>query len=981
MGLGQITKQELSTELYNDLKQEELQLNATPADVEISGRTLVNLLGRAGNAIYKQVSGFNATITHESDKFVVDVANAELEHGGLNAIGGMLKNILKPNKFYVVICDNENITTTQVAISVYNILNYKTSSNTSIGKGVSYVGFKTPEAIHDATYVDVFGYGKGKKCNVSNVRLYEITEAEYNKINADAEYIGDKLADKFPYVDDVKCVVNPYVECKENLLDGIFVAQGGTREDGTLDIPVSSSQWVVNTLSIPIEPNTTYTLERGNIPTEIELYAQVLNYENFYGSFDTNNNTFVNLVIDCKTVDKAKDIVQKINSREWRPILTKGSTPKNYDECHNSRMMFETKLYDGERITRDNSGRYVKNSEWDEVIFDESVDYRIHRSIVTEAHKQIKIDNITLPRSEVDTELIQYTGKLTPKYTHTVDKEDALHYHGDNRLNRNVYFSLPNNLTGWGDGYTPTPEEIRAFFLGWRMYDGVDNSIYNRADGVNKSWIKLWCGIGEKSPFIGEISCVGGTGNTTTVCPTTMNDMGYTPYRLIYKKETSIIEEVKVHGSLVIKDGADVNVSSGLVLDEMAKVSSNNTRIHTNGGDSKWANRCETPLAIRVNNVHKTFTINNFSGDNLIIYGVCNVWFGMRGEETLKEGEKSLSVDYLIYRPDTVTSFPYSIITPQTTQETLEKTIEELSNTNEKLSAENRELKNKIENLPQASNPNLLINGDFQVWQRGVRFENLAGYGVDRWYSTRQIPNGALTITEKTDDGIKLTATGEGVNYLYYKMEETKKKKLHGQKVTLSFCIKTAIPNQSVGVVKSENGKQENLIIPTPNQFVVYSKTFILDEKQVHDICYFRAEGSTKPVELKWVKLELGDKATPFVPRPYGEELALCQRYYEKQSLSNNYAVGFLHNETSARIMYKFTTEKRTRPTIRYGTGFRVQVAGGATQLTNISTLDSDLKGVFIQCTLATNGLNGSGCILQRNDQSTDFIEVDAEIY
>ena len=33
--------------------------------------------------------------------------------------------------------------------------------------------------------------------------------------------------------------------------------------------------------------------------------------------------------------------------------------------------------------------------------------------------------------------------------------------------------------------------------------------------------------------------------------------------------------------------------------------------------------------------------------------------------------------------------------------------------------------------------------------------------------------------------------------------------------------------------------------------------------------------------EVGWVKLELGSVATPFVPRSYGEELLLSQRYYQ----------------------------------------------------------------------------------------------------
>lgn len=37
---------------------------------------------------------------------------------------------------------------------------------------------------------------------------------------------------------------------------------------------------------------------------------------------------------------------------------------------------------------------------------------------------------------------------------------------------------------------------------------------------------------------------------------------------------------------------------------------------------------------------------------------------------------------------------------------------------------------------------------------------------------------------------------------------------------------------------------------------------------------------ANKNIIINWVKLEVNDHATPFISRSYGEELALCQRYY-----------------------------------------------------------------------------------------------------
>ena len=34
-------------------------------------------------------------------------------------------------------------------------------------------------------------------------------------------------------------------------------------------------------------------------------------------------------------------------------------------------------------------------------------------------------------------------------------------------------------------------------------------------------------------------------------------------------------------------------------------------------------------------------------------------------------------------------------------------------------------------------------------------------------------------------------------------------------------------------------------------------------------------------IDIEYVKLEMGELATPLSPRPYAEELAMCQRYYQ----------------------------------------------------------------------------------------------------
>jgi hypothetical protein len=110
---------------------------------------------------------------------------------------------------------------------------------------------------------------------------------------------------------------------------------------------------------------------------------------------------------------------------------------------------------------------------------------------------------------------------------------------------------------------------------------------------------------------------------------------------------------------------------------------------------------------------------------------------------------------------------------------------------------------------------------------------------------------------------------------------------------------------------------------------------------------------------LTGVQLEVGSVATPFERRPFGTELALCQRYYQR--IDGFFAVGF--NSTTMTGSINFPIEMRSSPTITVsgalettdfvtanftqssgnatisGAGARVSARGVMTDLANFSSL------------------------------------------
>jgi hypothetical protein len=82
---------------------------------------------------------------------------------------------------------------------------------------------------------------------------------------------------------------------------------------------------------------------------------------------------------------------------------------------------------------------------------------------------------------------------------------------------------------------------------------------------------------------------------------------------------------------------------------------------------------------------------------------------------------------------------------------------------------------------------------------------------------------------------------------------------------------------------------------------------------------------------LTGVQLEAGDTATPFEHRSYGQELALCQRYYEVGQDG-------IFAQTSGAFLYcvaRFSTTKRVAPTM-VSTGTFISGAAAGTTFSNI---------------------------------------------
>lgn len=240
------------------------------------------------------------------------------------------------------------------------------------------------------------------------------------------------------------------------------------------------------------------------------------------------------------------------------------------------------------------------------------------------------------------------------------------------------------------------------------------------------------------------------------------------------------------------------------------------------------------------------------------------------------------------------------------------------------------------EKIPTVSNPNLLINPDFKINQRGISgtFSDTGKYFVDRW----RIVSGTVTVNS---DGT-LTLNG-----------------------TISQILENAVGENAAASVSAGSVAYDDT-----------TKTFTIT-----------GDGIT----VSWAKLEYGSAATPFIPPDPATELLKCCRYFQVIRPGSP-LLGIVVNSSRIRITMPVVCPMQKNPKVnmRQNTGnftwsFKLTNAAGTSSFT--ANDFSAMSVVFIRTdgssielyinvlhTMTTNEMvyaSGSGGI---------YFELDAEI-
>lgn len=241
---------------------------------------------------------------------------------------------------------------------------------------------------------------------------------------------------------------------------------------------------------------------------------------------------------------------------------------------------------------------------------------------------------------------------------------------------------------------------------------------------------------------------------------------------------------------------------------------------------------------------------------------------------------------------------------------------------------------------------NKIINGDFDIWQRGTSFSS-SGYIADRW-AIYTIAGTTFTVERVVYTPgtfalfISRTATGAGALQLYQRIENVRT--LAGKTVTVTFnSLKfgavggTSLPidislTQVFGTGGSPQVSTDTKRVIATATAAKFSVSFDLPpvtnettgegNNLTLSLLIPTSAGNFGGLYLSRVSLVEGDATAeddPFSPRHIQQELALCQRYYEV--LSGSVAGSYNASANFGSTQWLFKVTKRVPPTMFWAAG------------------------------------------------------------
>ncbi|MEK4474357.1 hypothetical protein NSQ91_14165 [Paenibacillus sp. FSL R7-0048] len=550
--------------------------NARLQGLKVQGRTLIDLLGGAGSG--ESLTGWSVSGGASISTEMLKSGVSSFKFTSTSAAAYIIRDFpvsLDSTKYYILACwvyiQSYTSGTIRVTLRDYNTVttrytaNADTSitgkwqliylkvpiSNTLVGSGFRVIAGMEVPPVAATVYID-------------EVRLYAVSAADYAAIGT--TITGEAIDRLLPYVPPgINGVDGLYVRrYGRNLLpDKLDTLHAQARVNGPYDATLTATgTGYQSVITVEAAPGRYTFAYEGNIQAVVRLISDVGTINQIKNSGDPIPFTFT-VPAGTKSINIIflnTATTGTFTFRNWQ--LEIGSTATPFQPREDSLIAFSgVELHanptDGSEpdILREVIGRYEVTKLWREITLSGLQDWTVLSTHT--GYKRLRSLGIapTLSDSSMSA-LVKFDGKVLTQTFSDVPSSAAADVYRTS-ASGNTTVTVSSTDSGWGDSYTPSTDEIKAYFNGYQMGSVSGATFTTPYISGTKAW-----------RFV-----TGDPSTGTSTLPTTLNPgyAGWQPYQLLYRLANTVIETVQEDGALSLIEGDNfIEVGSGYVSRERA---------------------------------------------------------------------------------------------------------------------------------------------------------------------------------------------------------------------------------------------------------------------------------------------------------------------------------------------------------------------------------------------------------------------------
>jgi len=307
------------------------------------------------------------------------------------------------------------------------------------------------------------------------------------------------------------------------------------------------------------------------------------------------------------------------------------------------------------------------------------------------------------------------------------------------------------------------------------------------------------------------------------------------------------------------------------------------------------------------------------------------------------------------------------------------------------------------------SNRNLIINGAMQVAQRGTSFTGITDqYTLDRWTSSSaggvslNVSQQTATSSDNAHFASKHFARYQRnavLSGFVHKVENLQQ--FNNKTFTLSFWAKSSdagtnvvLTTYTVNDGSSFNSYVTQTYVTNPTLSSTWQKYEMrLTFQDMYSYGYsgshhlrlqFFDGANAATFDIAEVQLEVGEQATPFEHRSFGDELARCQRYYYQTTYSGSGDTTLLSGTVASAALAaqcggSFPVTMRSAPTAGYNGSITAYDGSQNPAITSLSANYSSTTNASVNTAVAS-GLTLGRAVQILSNSSDDYMTFDAEL-